>query len=145
MTNPTPQDPNSPYGAPQGQPQYSQPSYGQQPVGTPTGAAKSFVVAILLSIFLGGIGAVDFYMGHKKTGIYKLVLTGVATLLYMIGFSMSLTAVANYSEPSGMGVTLISVGGLLYLAMSAWALVTIICVIARKWMYATDSNGVPLA
>ncbi len=36
---------------------------------------KSKVVAALLALFLGGFGVHDFYLGYKKQGIIKLILT----------------------------------------------------------------------
>ena len=36
---------------------------------------KSKIVAALLALFLGYFGAHDFYLGFKKQGIIKIVLT----------------------------------------------------------------------
>ena len=39
------------------------------------GEQKSKLVAVLLALFLGGIGIHDFYLGYTKNGIIKIVLT----------------------------------------------------------------------
>ena len=39
------------------------------------GEQKSKLVAVLLAFFLGSIGVHDFYLGYKKNGIIKIVLT----------------------------------------------------------------------
>lgn len=45
---------------------------------------KSRLVATLLALFLGGFGALDFYIGRKKIGIIKLILTIINLLLTII-------------------------------------------------------------
>ena len=47
------------------------------PAGAPVGGVsdKSKLVAALLALFLGYFGAHDFYLGFKKQGIIKIVLT----------------------------------------------------------------------
>ena len=39
---------------------------------------KTFVNALLLSLFLGGLGADRFYLGYKNLGIIKLITCGGA-------------------------------------------------------------------
>lgn len=113
-----------------------------QPPSNP--AAKSFVAALLLAFFLGSVGGPDFYLGHMKTGIYKIVLCAVGFILYMIG-GVSAAVGATAEGPSGFGIFLIALGGLVLFAAGIWALVTLIQIAMRKGLYATDAQGIPLA
>jgi len=58
--------------------------------GVPTGLAygdpfaKDWLVALLLSIFFGGLGVDRFYLGHIGTGILKLITFGGFGLWWLI-------------------------------------------------------------
>lgn len=45
------------------------------------GKGKSQLAALLLAIFLGGLGVHDFYLGHIGRGIIKIVLLGLGFLV----------------------------------------------------------------
>ena len=46
--------------------------------------SKSLKTAILLSIFLGGLGADRFYLGHYVTAAFKLVTIGGFGIAYLV-------------------------------------------------------------
>jgi Tfp pilus assembly protein PilE len=59
------------------QPQYAPPAPGQeQAPAAAENPEKNFLVALLLSYFLGGIGADRFYLGKTGTAILKLITLG---------------------------------------------------------------------
>ncbi|MBA7716628.1 hypothetical protein ES703_125702 [subsurface metagenome] len=45
---------------------------------------KKWLIALLLSIFLGGLGIDRFYMGYIGTGILKLVTSGGFGIWWLI-------------------------------------------------------------
>jgi hypothetical protein len=45
---------------------------------------KEWLTALLLSIFLGGLGVDRFYVGHGGLGVVKLLTCGGATIWYII-------------------------------------------------------------
>ncbi|QWW19758.1 NINE protein [Schaalia sp. 19OD2882] len=104
--------------------------------------AKSHVVAMLLAFFLGGIGGADFYLGHVKIAIYKIVALVVGYAFIFIGGIMGINV--ETGQPNMAGVVISGLGMLILFAVSIWVFVTLIMVILRKGMYGTDSNGQPL-
>ncbi len=86
QTYQAPQAPQQAYQAPQTphlatvQNAQANPAQGMQPAQSspemqPVTGQKSKGVAALLALFLGYFGAHDFYLGYKKQGIIKVVLT----------------------------------------------------------------------
>ena len=45
---------------------------------------RSFMVAILLSLFLGGLGVDRFYMGYMGLGALKLITLGGCSVWWLI-------------------------------------------------------------
>lgn len=52
---------------------------------------KSKTTALILSIFLGGLGIDRFYLGHTDLGVLKLLTGGVFGILYIIDIIMIVT------------------------------------------------------
>jgi len=61
---------------------------------------KSWVVALLLSIFLGGLGIDRFYLGKIGTGILKLITCGGLGIWWLIDLIMIATGKTKDSSGS---------------------------------------------
>ena len=102
---PTPTQPQQPAAA---QPEFQQPAAsgpvfdntaqpGFAPVG---GEQKSFVVAILLAIFVGTLGVDRFYLGYTGLGILKLITLGGCGIWAIV--DLILIATGNLKDKSGV-------------------------------------------
>jgi len=122
--------PQQPYGQqPYGQQPAGQPGYGQPGFNAPV-QGKSRTPVGLLTFFLGGFGAGDFYLGHKQMGIIKVVASIVLNIIYM-------AAAASESTVLFLLVLLVMLG------YSAFLIACMIMSFMGKWIYAADANGVP--
>lgn len=153
-----------PYASPQGgtmspyaEPNAQYPAAGQGYCAP--APAKSYTAALLLHLFLSGVGAGDFYMGFKKTAFGKLVLNIVGIGLIVASIVMVAMIVTDPSfgpyndklpTPDQVralegSYRLFNVGCAALGALVVWALISVIMVGARVGMYRADANGVPLA
>ncbi len=119
-----------PYGQqPYGQQPYGQPGYGQPGFNAPM-LGKPRKTAGLLNLFLGGVGAGDFFLGHKQIGFIKVAVTVVLNVLYLATFDWELSEANPFA----------------FFLMFIWACCVLACAIMTfmgKWIYARDANGVP--
>lgn len=106
-----------------------QPSYGQPGFNAPV-QGKSRVTVGLLNLFLGGVGAGDFYLGHTQMGIYKIIALVVSYGLMVVG---------GLAESVVIGL----LGYVLLVAYSFFVFACMIMSFMGKWIYAADSKGVP--
>ena len=114
---------------PYGQQPYSQPGYGQPGFNAPM-LGKPRKTAGLLNLFLGGVGAGDFFLGHKQIGFIKVAVTVVLNVLYLATFDWELSEANPFA----------------FFLMFIWACCVLACAIMTfmgKWIYARDANGVP--
>ena len=125
---------------PYGQPGYGQQAaYGQQPYGQPGYGQPGFnapmlgkprKTAGLLNLFLGGVGAGDFFLGHKQIGFIKVAVTVVLNVLYLATFDWEL----REGNP------------FVFFLFFIWLCCVLACAIMTfmgKWIYARDANDVP--
>ena len=126
---------------PYGQPGYGQQAaYGQQPYGQQPGygqpgfnapvLGKSRTTAGLLNLFIGGIGAGDFFLGHKQIGFIKVAVTVVLNIIYLALFDWELGEANLFSV-------------FLLLLWGGFVLACAIMTFMGKWIYVRDANGVP--
>ena len=111
---------------------------------------KSRLAALLLGIFLGGLGIHNFYLGRIGRGIGQLILGVLGWIFYIAGIfsaiNASLTGAAyayNYDYDTAVTAVAGSAGLILFailllMASGIWALVEWILVACGK---ARDKNG----
>lgn len=75
------------------------PVQGQAP-NTNAPEQKDFLVALILSIFLGQLGVDRFYMGYIGTGILKLITLGGCGIWWLI--DIILIATKNLKDANGL-------------------------------------------
>ena len=98
----------------------------QQPGNNAPVQGKSRVVAGLLNLFLGGIGAGDFFLGYTQYGIYKIVISVAFMILGFLDLGVLSTIITRLNF-------------VWWAALLAMAVMTFL----GKWIYEKDANGVP--
>ena len=98
----------------------------QQPVFNQPAQGKSRIVAGLLNLFLGSLGAGEFFLGYTQYGIYKIVISVALLILGFLdlGFLSYIISLLTYVW---------------------WAVLLAVAVMTflGKWIYEKDANGVP--
>lgn len=94
---------------------------------------KSTTTAGLLGIFLGSVGAHNWYLGEKKKGIIHVSLVGAALLLMIIAdFVLPATlSLRTALSAAGMLLLLNSLAGLLISGSSIWGFVEGIIILSK--------------
>ena len=64
-----------------------------------TSQGKSWITALLLCVFLGGLGAHRFYTGHTGIGIIQLLTAGGCGIWWLVDLIMILCG--SYKTPDG--------------------------------------------
>ena len=83
---------------------------------------NEMVIALLLALFLGGLGAHWFYLGERGKAMVRLAITLVSSVLYIAGYIMAAIAVS-------LGGTGILGGLLLFLGLIGWGIVSVLVII----------------
>lgn len=91
----------------------------QQP--QPTVQPRSWVITVLLCLFLGGFGAHSFYTGYTKRGLIQLGLYAAGWL-----------------------TTAVLLGFVFWFALALWVIVDLCMVCTRSGTFREDADGVPL-
>ena len=91
------------------------------PTETPERSSRSRMVAVILGIFLGVLGAHNLYLGYRRNGVAQLLLWG-STLLFE-------------------GTTLGTLG---VLALIVWVLAALARLVLRSGKFLLDGHGRPL-
>lgn len=101
-------------------PQYAQPQYqGAPSYDRPVQQPRSWVIAVLLCLFLGGFGAHSFYLGYTKRGLFQLGLN-------LLGWFTSV----------------LFIGMIFLIVLGFWVLADLIMVLTRSGRFRTDADGV---
>lgn len=91
------------------------------PAFAPQVQPRSWVITVLLCLFLGFFGAHSFYAGYTKRGLFQLGL-------YLAGWLM----------------TAVLIGILFWIVLVFWVIVDLCLVFTRSGTFRTDARGVRL-
>ncbi|MCK9493110.1 MAG: zinc ribbon domain-containing protein [Acholeplasmataceae bacterium] len=123
-----------------------------RPLETAEYSSKNRLVAGLLGLFLGGLGIHNFYLGHTKKGITKIVLFALSLAFFIFGGVM--VANSGYTDISTgeffitnhgdftVGIGLIVFGYLISIGVGIWAFVESILIFVSSNI--KDSDNKPL-
>lgn len=92
---------------------------------------NEMVIAVLLAVFLGGIGAHWFYLGERGKGMVRLILSLVSGLLYIVGYITLLVSMSSGGVFLGGLLFLIGLLGLA--AVSVLVIIDIINILTDNW------------
>ncbi len=101
---------------------------------------KSKVVAGLLGIFLGSIGAHNFYLGYKAKAIWQVAITGgslvLGFLIIIISIPLAFIIIGYFTMFFGYALCFVPAG------VGLWGLIEDLMILGGA--ISTDGNGIPL-
>ena len=100
-------------------PAWQEPHSVEQPAGRMR--PRSWVITVLLCLFLGGFGAHSFYTGYTKRGLTQLGL-------YVAGWL----------------TTAVLLGFVFWFVLALWVILDLCMVCTRSGTFREDADGVPL-
>ena len=109
---------------------------------------KSRLAALLFGIFLGGIGIHNFYLGHTKRGIAKILMLVFGVIFYIASILKIASGAYNYSHSysymrnSVVSFSLLVICGIILVFIPGiWAFIEWVLIACGK---AKDSKGLPV-
>lgn len=103
---------------------------------------KRWVITLLLSIFLGAVGAADIYLGYMKVAVARIALLFCGLIFSFLSLYARFMGGGLWSFLSG---TFYALSFLVFFLSFVLTAITIVFIAIKKSPYATDANGTPIS